>query len=213
MVRIFFSRWESEVWPHKDGNILVSLSTLYVQSVPWITYSILNYILSDIVKYGSVIIYHIFLMRLNILSVCVHAKLLRCSSARLLCPRGSPGKDILVVCHALLQRFFLTQGSNPCLLYLLHWQAVLFFFFFTPSTTWEAHSSWVKFGNVYCLFWTFTVSIPFWDVVVILEKPTVKLHSPSNQSNAVLTSSDVLTSSRCLRDVYAISRLEGQWIG
>ena len=132
MVRIFFSRWESEVWPHKDGNILVSLSTLYVQSVPWITYSILNYILSDIVKYGSVIIYHIFLMRLNILSVCVHAKLLRCSSARLLCPWGSPGKDILVVCHALLQGFFLTQGSNPCLLYLLHWQAVLFFFFFLP---------------------------------------------------------------------------------
>ena len=26
-------------------------------------------------------------------------------------------------CHALLQGIFLTQGSNPCLLCLLHWQA------------------------------------------------------------------------------------------
>ena len=26
-------------------------------------------------------------------------------------------------CHALLQGIFPTQGSNPCLLYLLHWQA------------------------------------------------------------------------------------------
>ena len=26
-------------------------------------------------------------------------------------------------CHALLQGIFLTQGSNPCPLYLLHWQA------------------------------------------------------------------------------------------
>ena len=26
-------------------------------------------------------------------------------------------------CHALLQVIFLTQGSNPHLLYLLHWQA------------------------------------------------------------------------------------------
>ena len=26
-------------------------------------------------------------------------------------------------CHFLLQRIFLTQGSNPSLLYLLHWQA------------------------------------------------------------------------------------------
>ena len=26
-------------------------------------------------------------------------------------------------CHAFLQRIFQTQGSNPCLLHLLHWQA------------------------------------------------------------------------------------------
>ena len=28
-----------------------------------------------------------------------------------------------VSCHPLLQGIFLTQGSNPCLVHLLHWQA------------------------------------------------------------------------------------------
>ena len=27
-----------------------------------------------------------------------------------------------MACHALLQWIFPTQGSNPCLLHLLHWQ-------------------------------------------------------------------------------------------
>ena len=43
--------------------------------------------------------------------------------ARLLCPWDSPGKNPGVGCHALLQGIFPTQGSNPRLLYLLHWQA------------------------------------------------------------------------------------------
>ena len=34
----------------------------------------------------------------------------------------SPGKNTGVGCHALLQGIFLTQGSNPHLLHLLHWQ-------------------------------------------------------------------------------------------
>ena len=33
-----------------------------------------------------------------------------------------PSKNTGVGCHALLQGIFLTQRSNPCLLYLLHWQ-------------------------------------------------------------------------------------------
>ena len=37
-------------------------------------------------------------------------------AARLVCPWDSPGKDIRVGCHALLQEIFLTQGSNPHLL-------------------------------------------------------------------------------------------------
>ena len=35
----------------------------------------------------------------------------------------SPGKSIGVGCHGLLQGIFPTQGSNPCLLCLLHQQA------------------------------------------------------------------------------------------
>ena len=42
---------------------------------------------------------------------------------RVLCPWDSPGKNTGVGCHALLQGIFLTQGLNPRLLSLLHWQA------------------------------------------------------------------------------------------
>jgi len=65
--------------------------------------------------------------------LCACAKLLQSMSdslqpyglgpAKLLCPWDSPGKNSGVGCHALLQGIFTTQGSNPRLLYLLHWQA------------------------------------------------------------------------------------------
>ena len=42
---------------------------------------------------------------------------------RLLCPWDSPGKNIGVSCHFLLQGIFLTQGSILSLLPLLHGQA------------------------------------------------------------------------------------------
>ena len=42
--------------------------------------------------------------------------------ARLLSPWHFSGKNIEVGCHFLLQRIFLTQGLNPCLLCLMHWQ-------------------------------------------------------------------------------------------
>ena len=35
--------------------------------------------------------------------------------ARLLCPWDFPGKNTRMGCHFLLQRIFLTQGSDPCL--------------------------------------------------------------------------------------------------
>ena len=43
--------------------------------------------------------------------------------SRLLCPWNFPGKNTGVWCHFLLQRIFVTQGLNPHLLCLLHWQA------------------------------------------------------------------------------------------
>ena len=43
---------------------------------------------------------------------------------RLLCPPDSPGKNTGVGCHVAFQGIFPTQGLNPCLLGLLHWQVV-----------------------------------------------------------------------------------------
>ena len=43
--------------------------------------------------------------------------------ARLLCPWDSPDKNTGVGGHALLQGIFQTQGSNPYLFCLLHWEA------------------------------------------------------------------------------------------
>ena len=51
--------------------------------------------------------------------------------ARLLSPQDSLGKNIGVGYHALLQGIFLTQGSNPGLLNLLHCHV----YFFTPSAS------------------------------------------------------------------------------
>ena len=42
---------------------------------------------------------------------------------KLLCSWNSLGKNTGVGCHYLLQGIFLTQGLNPGLLSLLHWQA------------------------------------------------------------------------------------------
>ena len=46
-------------------------------------------------------------------------------TARLPCPRGSPGKKTGVGCYVLLQGSFPTQGWKLLPLSLLHWQLVL----------------------------------------------------------------------------------------
>ena len=38
-----------------------------------------------------------------------------------LCPWNFAGENTGVGCHSLLQGIFSTQGSNPCILHLLHW--------------------------------------------------------------------------------------------
>ena len=43
--------------------------------------------------------------------------------ARLLCPWNYPSRNTGMGCHSLLQGIFTTQGLNPRLLCLLHWQA------------------------------------------------------------------------------------------
>ena len=59
--------------------------------------------------------------------VCVQLCLILCNPMDCSLPDSSvhgdsPSKNTGVGCHALLQRIFLTQGSNPHLLHLLHWQ-------------------------------------------------------------------------------------------
>ena len=60
---------------------------------------------------------------------CAHAQLcptvtpVGCNLPRLLCPWNFPDKNTGMGCQFLLQGIFLTQGLNPCLLRLLHWQA------------------------------------------------------------------------------------------
>ena len=48
---------------------------------------------------------------------------LNCSQPGASVHGDSPGKNTGVGCHGLLQDIFPTQGSNPSLLCLLHWQA------------------------------------------------------------------------------------------
>ena len=47
----------------------------------------------------------------------------RLQHTRLLCPWDFPGKNTGLDCHYPLQGIFQTQGANPCLQHLLHWQA------------------------------------------------------------------------------------------
>ena len=49
----------------------------------------------------------------------------RTEPTRLLCPWDSPGKKTGVGCYALFQGIFQLQGSNPCLLWLLHCRHIL----------------------------------------------------------------------------------------
>ena len=57
--------------------------------------------------------------------------------ARLLCPWNSAGNNTGVDCHALLLGIFLTQGSNPHLLCLLHWQVCSLPFTPHGKPTWK----------------------------------------------------------------------------
>ena len=72
--------------------------------------------------------------RASYMCVCVYACMLTRSDSlqphgmqptRFLCPWDFPSK-YWVGCHFLLQGIFLTQGSNPCLLRLLHCRWILY---------------------------------------------------------------------------------------
>ena len=75
--------------------------------------------------------------------------------AGLLCPWDSPGKNIGVGCHALLQEIFPTQGLNLCLSCLLHWQAGSLPLAppgepFVPISSWAAGTETIKCRSEGC---------------------------------------------------------------
>ena len=61
-------------------------------------------------------------MHSKLLHMCLTGRTYGLQPARLLCTCDYPGKNTGVCCHALLQGTFPIQGSNPCLLCLLHCQ-------------------------------------------------------------------------------------------
>ena len=97
-----------------------------------------------ILLYTSMCIYiclHIYTCRCSIEPD--SCDLVDCSPEGSFCPWDSPGKNVGMSWHALLQGIFPTQGSNPCLLRLLHWQAGLAgrfgrWGFFSTNAFWEA---------------------------------------------------------------------------
>ena len=83
----------------------------------------------------------------HLLSLCMHAFIVCVLSHIWLGPHGLqpsrllpwnfPGKNTGAGCHFLLQGIFLTQGSNPHRLCLLHWQQILYHF-----ATWKPLALW-----------------------------------------------------------------------
>ena len=65
----------------------------------------------------------------------------------------SPGKNTGVGCHALLQDIFPTQGSNPCLLWLLHCKWILYW-----CATREAH---YNYSVLHCAVLSHSVMFDF----------------------------------------------------
>ena len=67
---------------------------------------------------------------------------------RLLCPWNFPSKNTGVGCHFLLQGIFLTQGSNPCLLLFLCWQAdsLPLPFLGSPCCSMQMTDFWTEYG-------------------------------------------------------------------
>ena len=97
------------------------METTYVSINKWIEKLRCIYVCVCVCVYIYII--YLCMMCCAVLSCSIVADPLRTHGlqpARLLCPWDSPGKNTEVGCHALLQGIFLTQGSNSCLLCLLH---------------------------------------------------------------------------------------------
>ena len=116
------------------SNVLELLELPPPELYPWLTDKIYlqsNCSLSSFVHASKCHQVFCFLIYMSIPRAYLCANLLRSClilqpyglwPTRLLCPWDSPGNNIGVGCHVLLQGIFPTQGSNPSVFCLLHWQ-------------------------------------------------------------------------------------------
>ena len=79
-------------------------------------------LLDSLFKNGHPLFFPIFTCLLSGFSRVLSLRPHGLQPTRLLCPWDSPGKNTGMGSHALLQGVFLTQGSNPRLFCLRHWQ-------------------------------------------------------------------------------------------
>ena len=97
----------------------------------------------------------------------------------LLCLWISPGKNTGGGCHFLFQGTFLTQGLNPCLLHLLHWQEDFFLPLGKPICVYIyiyiyiyicMHNFKVIFTYTYCKYIQYTILQIgfFWEIFTII---------------------------------------------
>ena len=115
--------------------------------------------------------------------VCVHGKSLQlcptlCDSGlqpfRLLCPWNSPASNTGVGYHSLLQGIIPNQGSNPCLLCLLHWQAGSL----PLAPLGKPKNGTIYYFNLetYCTFgYTLTIKILFWHLIYCLKYISIEI--------------------------------------
>ena len=88
---------------------------------------------------------------------------------------GIPGKNPSAACYFLLLGIFPTQGSNPCLLHLLHWQT-------DSAPPWEAQECFCSIG-LSCSKSTVTRSpktsflMPWHENIFILQSPLLEFSS------------------------------------
>ena len=138
------------------------------------------------------------------------------------CPWDSPGRSTGVGCHFLLQGIFPTQGSNPHLLCLLHWQAgslplapqysltglsAMMEMVLVLSST-VATSCMYGLGAEFSIFFTlhFNINSHMWLVATVMDNTTLDYSfldteaevSPSSISHPSLESSPWRALHRCL---------------
>ena len=83
----------------------------------YIQYPVINYNGKQCEKWMCIYMHACMLSRFSCIWLC------NPTDCRLICPWDSLGKNTGAGCLAFLQGIIQTQGSNWCLLHLLHWQA------------------------------------------------------------------------------------------